>query len=100
MDPASEELQRRSRYLSALVRRTKLADADMSQPEPAVVEAKAELKAPRAHVGGEGKGGKEEERTPAGRLRGAAGGRTPSRRRCSRRPERQRGRSCSSRSGR
>jgi len=64
MDPASEELERRSRYLSALVRRTKLADPP--QPEPEVVEAKAdvepELKAPpRPHVGGEGKGGKEEE---------------------------------------
>ncbi|CAD6260645.1 unnamed protein product [Miscanthus lutarioriparius] len=73
MDPASEELERRSRYLSALVRRTKLADPPQPEPEPEAeaVEAKAkadvepELKAPpRPHVGGEeGKGGKEEERT-------------------------------------
>ncbi|CAD6260639.1 unnamed protein product [Miscanthus lutarioriparius] len=62
MDPASEELERRSRYLSALVRRTKLADPPQPEPEPEAeaVEAKAkadvepELKAPpRPHVGGE-----------------------------------------------
>jgi dynein light chain LC8-type len=68
MDPASEELERRSRYLSVLVRRTKLADPPQPEPEAEAVETKAkadvepELKAPpRPHVGGEGKGGKEEE---------------------------------------
>ncbi|XP_066343026.1 uncharacterized protein [Miscanthus floridulus] len=75
MDPASEELERRSRYLSALVRRTKLADPPQPEPEPEAeaVEAKAkadvepELKAPpRPHVGGEeGKGGKEEAKAAA-----------------------------------
>ncbi|GJM85361.1 hypothetical protein PR202_ga01805 [Eleusine coracana subsp. coracana] len=41
MDPASEELERRSRYLSSLIRRTKLSAAPASllppvpEPEPA-----------------------------------------------------------------
>uniref|UniRef100_A0A0D9W5V5 Dynein light chain n=1 Tax=Leersia perrieri TaxID=77586 RepID=A0A0D9W5V5_9ORYZ len=34
MDRASEELERRSRYLSSLVRRTKLADPPEPEPEP------------------------------------------------------------------
>ena len=76
MDRASEELDRRSRYLSALVRRTKLADPPQPEPEPEpepeVVETKAkadvepELKAsPRPHVGGEGEGVKEEAKASA-----------------------------------
>ncbi|CAO2039394.1 unnamed protein product [Urochloa humidicola] len=35
MDPASEELERRSRYLSSLIRRTKLSAAPASAPPPA-----------------------------------------------------------------
>ncbi|OEL29179.1 hypothetical protein BAE44_0009800 [Dichanthelium oligosanthes] len=69
MDPASEELERRSRYLSALVRRTRLADPPQPEPEPEmeVAETKADvevepgLKAAAARVGEEGKGGKEGE---------------------------------------
>ena len=66
MDPASEELERRSRYLSALVRRTRLADPPQPEPEPEVAEeAKADAVEPglkaAARVGEEGKGGKEEE---------------------------------------
>ncbi|CAL5021240.1 unnamed protein product [Urochloa decumbens] len=34
MDPASEELERRSRYLSSLIRRTKLGTAPASAPPP------------------------------------------------------------------
>nr|CAB3487296.1 unnamed protein product [Digitaria exilis] len=68
MDPAYEELERRSRYLSALVRRTRLGDPPEPEPEAEETEAKANVEprlkaAPR--VGEEGKGGKEEakERT-------------------------------------
>jgi dynein light chain LC8-type len=57
MDPASEELERRSRYLSALVRRTRLADPPQPEPE-AAEEAKADAVEPGLK---EGKGGKEEE---------------------------------------
>jgi len=67
MDPASEELERRSRYLSALVRRTRLADPPQPEPEPEpeVAEgAKADAAVPglkaAARVGEEGEGGKEE----------------------------------------
>ncbi|KAF8653024.1 hypothetical protein HU200_062462 [Digitaria exilis] len=35
MDPASEELERRSRYLSSLIRRTKLSAAPAPSPAPA-----------------------------------------------------------------
>lgn len=34
MDPASEELERRSRYLSSLIRRTKLSAAPAPPPQP------------------------------------------------------------------
>ena len=34
MDPAYDELERRSRYLSSLVRRTRLADPPQPEPEP------------------------------------------------------------------
>ncbi|XP_066327786.1 uncharacterized protein [Miscanthus floridulus] len=34
MDPASKELERRSRYLSSLIRRTKLSAAPQPEPEP------------------------------------------------------------------
>ena len=65
MDPASEELERRSRYLSALVRRTRLADPPQPEPEPEVAEeAKADAVEPGLKAAarvGEGKGGKEEE---------------------------------------
>ncbi|RLM66632.1 hypothetical protein C2845_PM16G10010 [Panicum miliaceum] len=66
MDPASEELERRSRYLSALVRRTRLTDPPQPEPEPeAAEEAKADAVEPglkaAPRVGEEGKGGKEVE---------------------------------------
>nr|CAB3484767.1 unnamed protein product [Digitaria exilis] len=66
MDPAYEELERRSRYLSALVRRTRLGDPPEPEPEAEAAEAKADVEpglkaAPR--VGEEGKGGKEEAKT-------------------------------------
>ena len=64
-DRASEELERRSRYLSALVRRTRLADPPQPEPEPEVAEeAKADAVEPGLKAAarvGEGKGGKEEE---------------------------------------
>ncbi|CAN6228427.1 unnamed protein product [Urochloa humidicola] len=70
MDPASEELERRSRYLSALVRRTRLADPPQpeSEPEEEVAEGKADVVEPgllkaAPRVGGEGKeGAKAKER--------------------------------------
>ncbi|CAN6235265.1 unnamed protein product [Urochloa humidicola] len=71
MDPASEELERRSRYLSALVRRTRLADPPQPEPEPeteeeVLAEAKADVVEPGLKAaprgGGEGKGGKEVSR--------------------------------------
>ncbi|CAL5068270.1 unnamed protein product [Urochloa decumbens] len=67
MDPAYEELERRSRYLSALVRRTRLAEPPQPEPEEEVLaEGKADVVEPgplkAARRGGEeGKGGKEEE---------------------------------------
>lgn len=56
MDRASEELERRSRYLSSLVRRTKLADPPEPEPEPER-EREREVAA-KESGGGEGKGGK------------------------------------------
>jgi len=60
-DRASEELERRSRYVSALVRRTRLADPPQPEPEPEpeVAEgAKADAAVPglkaAARVGEEG----------------------------------------------
>ncbi|XP_062183720.1 uncharacterized protein LOC133887761 [Phragmites australis] len=58
MDPASEELERRSRYLVSLVRRTKLADPSQPEPEPEV-EVEPKLKSAEPS-GGEGNGGKAE----------------------------------------
>ncbi|KAG8082260.1 hypothetical protein GUJ93_ZPchr0014g47358 [Zizania palustris] len=59
MDRASEELERRSRYLSSLVRRTKLADPPEPEPEPErVVVPKLMLAVEPS--GGECKGGKVE----------------------------------------
>ncbi|KAL5213822.1 hypothetical protein ABZP36_002974 [Zizania latifolia] len=59
MDRASEELERRSRYLISLVRRTKLADPPEPEPEP---ERQLEVvpKLAAEPSGGEGKGGKVE----------------------------------------
>jgi dynein light chain LC8-type len=67
MDPAYDELERRSRYLSSLVRRTRLADPPQPEPE---TETEPKLKAePKPAVclkpaaepsDGEGKGGKAE----------------------------------------
>ncbi|CAN6232211.1 unnamed protein product, partial [Urochloa humidicola] len=48
MDPASEELERRSRYLSSLIRRTKLSAAPASAPPPAPLpEPEPALAAPK-----------------------------------------------------
>ncbi|KAK1683584.1 hypothetical protein QYE76_044432 [Lolium multiflorum] len=63
MDPAYDELERRSRYLSSLVRRTRLADPPQPEPEPELkVEPKSavDLKPAAEPSGGEGKGGKAE----------------------------------------
>ncbi|RCV33974.1 hypothetical protein SETIT_7G126100v2 [Setaria italica] len=66
MDPASEELERRSRYLSALVRRTRLADPPQPEPEEEeVAEGKVDVVEPvllkaAPRVLEEGKGGKED----------------------------------------
>ncbi|KAG8064996.1 hypothetical protein GUJ93_ZPchr0004g40154 [Zizania palustris] len=59
MDRASEELERRSRYLSSLVRRTKLAGPPEPEPEP---ERQREVvpKLAAESSSGEGKGGKVE----------------------------------------
>ncbi|XP_040378936.1 DNA translocase FtsK 1-like [Oryza brachyantha] len=60
MDRASEELERRSRYLSSLVRRTKLADPPEpeSEPEPELEREREVVPKAAAEPGaGEGKGG-------------------------------------------
>ncbi|KAF7016836.1 hypothetical protein CFC21_030364 [Triticum aestivum] len=57
MDPAQEELERRSRYLSSLVRRTRLDDPPQPEPEP---EPKVERKPAAEPSGGEGKAAKPE----------------------------------------
>ncbi|XP_037478097.1 uncharacterized protein LOC119355397 [Triticum dicoccoides] len=59
MDPAQEELERRSRYLSSLVRRTRLDDLPQPEPEPEP-ELKVERKPAAETSGGEGKAGKAE----------------------------------------
>ncbi|XP_062219439.1 uncharacterized protein LOC133919161 [Phragmites australis] len=52
MDPASEELERRSRYLSSLIRRTKLSAAPAPPPPPPEPEPEAAPKPePRVGVG-------------------------------------------------
>lgn len=87
MDPAYDELERRSRYLSSLVRRTRLADPPQPEPEPEpeperVPKLELELKPavdlkPAAEPsGGEGKGGKAEvkEREVKSKAKGGANG--------------------------
>jgi dynein light chain LC8-type len=52
MDPAFEELERRSRYLSSLVRRSRLADPPEAEPEKeAGVEPKLKAVEPGAREG-------------------------------------------------
>ncbi|KAF0890426.1 hypothetical protein E2562_002803 [Oryza meyeriana var. granulata] len=59
MDRASEELERRSRYLSSLVRRTKLADPPEPEPEPEPERERDVVpKLAAEPSAGEGKGGK------------------------------------------
>ncbi|KAL6652611.1 hypothetical protein ACP70R_011536 [Stipagrostis hirtigluma subsp. patula] len=89
-DPVTEELERRSRYLVSLVRRTQLADAPQPEPEPKADregdrklksaepgcgeggERKAEAKAhERAAVKAKKGEEKEEERKVAVRVRAA-----------------------------
>ncbi|XP_047070902.1 uncharacterized protein LOC124679130 [Lolium rigidum] len=67
MDPAYDELERRSRYLSSLVRRTRLADPPQPEPEPEPEQEqepepklKVERKPAAEPSDGEGKGGKAE----------------------------------------
>jgi dynein light chain LC8-type len=63
MDPAYDELERRSRYLSSLVRRTRLADPPQPEPEPepeTEPKLKAEPKPAAEPSDGEGKCGKAE----------------------------------------
>ncbi|XP_047069655.1 dynein light chain LC6, flagellar outer arm-like [Lolium rigidum] len=56
MDPAYDELERRSRYLSSLVRRTRLADPPQPEPELKVEPKSAvDLKPVAEPSGGEGK---------------------------------------------
>ena len=72
-DRASEELERRSRYVSALVRRTRLADPP--QPEPEVAEgAKADAAVPglkaAARVGEEGEAKAKERAAVTAKAKG------------------------------
>ncbi|TVU14161.1 hypothetical protein EJB05_37608, partial [Eragrostis curvula] len=79
MDPAFQELERRSRYLSALVRRTKLDDPPEAEPkpetevEPKLKTAEPKMKAVEPGVG-DGKGGNAEaeakERTKVVKAKG------------------------------
>lgn len=69
MDPAQEELERRSRYLSSLVRRTRLDDPPQPEPEP---EPKVEQKPAAEPSGGEGKGGKAEVKERGAKVKGDA----------------------------
>ncbi|KAL5215955.1 hypothetical protein ABZP36_007356 [Zizania latifolia] len=71
MDRASEELERRSRYLSSLVHRTKLADPPEPEPEPEPERERERVVVPRLMLavepsGGEGKGGKVEANAAKG----------------------------------
>ncbi|CAN6239739.1 unnamed protein product [Urochloa humidicola] len=77
MDPAFEELERRSRYLSALVRRTRLADPPQpeSEPEEEVTEGKADVEEPgllkaAPRVGEERKEGAKAKETAAVEAKG------------------------------
>ncbi|CAM0904316.1 unnamed protein product [Alopecurus aequalis] len=82
MDPAYDELERRSRYLSSLVRRTRLADPPEPEPEPETeppklkVEPKraADLKPAAEPSDGEGKGGKAEVKEREVKAKGGANG--------------------------
>ncbi|KAM0833185.1 hypothetical protein ACQ4PT_064425 [Festuca glaucescens] len=79
MDPAYDELERRSRYLSSLVRRTRLADPPQpeSEPEPEQ-EPEPKLKVVRKPAAerseGEGKGGKAEVKEREVKAKGATNG--------------------------
>jgi dynein light chain LC8-type len=77
MDPAYDELERRSRYLSSLVRRTRLADPPQPEPEPELkVEPKSavDLKPVAEPSGGEIKGGKAEVKEREVNAKGATNG--------------------------
>ncbi|XP_051217693.1 dynein light chain 1, cytoplasmic [Lolium perenne] len=73
MDPAYDELERRSRYLSSLVRRTRLADPPQPEPEQEQ-EPEPKLKVvpkPAAEPSdGDGKGGKAEVKERAVKAKG------------------------------
>ncbi|RCV07012.1 hypothetical protein SEVIR_1G213600v4 [Setaria viridis] len=64
MDPASEELERRSRYLSSLIRRTKLSAAPAPPPLPEP-EPEPEAPAPKPEPEPQTAVGKCEEAKPA-----------------------------------
>ncbi|KAM0881216.1 hypothetical protein ACQ4PT_033097 [Festuca glaucescens] len=79
MDPAYDELERRSRYLSSLVRRTRLADPPQPEPEPEPEqEPEPKLKVVRKPAAepseGEGKGGKAEVKEGEVKAKGATNG--------------------------
>ncbi|GJN02677.1 hypothetical protein PR202_ga20054 [Eleusine coracana subsp. coracana] len=60
MDPVFEELERRSRYLNSLVRRTRLTDPPEAEPKPETdVKVEPKLKAVEPGAG-DGKGGNAE----------------------------------------
>ncbi|KAJ6832995.1 dynein light chain 1, cytoplasmic-like [Iris pallida] len=67
MDSARSELERRSRYLSSLIRRTKLADGEEEEEEEVVVVVKEEGKG----KGKEKEGGGEPEERHSIRVRAA-----------------------------
>uniref|UniRef100_A0ACD5V746 Uncharacterized protein n=1 Tax=Avena sativa TaxID=4498 RepID=A0ACD5V746_AVESA len=81
MDPAYDELERRSRYLSSLVRRTRLADPPQPEPEPeqepklkVELQTTVEPKPAAEPSGGEGKGGKAEVKEREAKAKGCANG--------------------------
>ncbi|KAM0858429.1 hypothetical protein ACQ4PT_047853 [Festuca glaucescens] len=79
MDPAYDELERRSRYLSSLVRRTRLADPPQSEPEPEQEpEPDPKVKVVRKPAAepsdGEGKCGKAEVKEREVKAKGVANG--------------------------
>jgi dynein light chain LC8-type len=65
MDPASEELERRSRYLSSLIRRTKLSAAPAPPPAPLPPEPEPEPEAPKPEPEPRTAAGKREDAKPA-----------------------------------